>query len=539
MQNVLSSPLSNITGFEKTYVHDLIWEKIDRWSDHIALMCSVTGKSYTYSQLRKVCGKLATSLRKNNLRPRDTIAIVLPNIPELAIIVLAANEAGLCTTLVNPAYTEHEIRKQLVNADVQAVFTFPAKLADIQASIANNSKIKLPIILVNDTTADAAPISGIIKFDDLVCEDIEEFSISQEIGVDYEDTVLLPYSSGTTGIPKGIELSHKNLVANILQFSHPVVFPGRPTTKDYQDIIPVILPMFHSYALIYIIYGYLRAGAKLVCMPRFSVNEFIKLLENHQFTMLHTVPPIIQIMVSNELIKPHYIAHVEVVIVAAASIGKETIAKFQNRFKNTRFIQGYGASELSPVATCGILDTPPSSCGFLIPNTKIRIVGYEDNNLGKNLPPHNVGEIYVQGPQVMKGYYKNPEATASTMDGDWYKTGDLGYYTEDSLLYITGRLKEIIKVNGYQVAPAELEEIIRKCDKVKDVAVIGVAHDKYGEIPKAFIVPVSKENISEDEIKKIVANRVTKYKQLGYVQFITSIPKSASGKILRRELERL
>ncbi|KAL6436543.1 hypothetical protein ACFW04_004782 [Cataglyphis niger] len=168
----------------------------------------------------------------------------------------------------------------------------------------------------------------------------------------------------------------------------------------------------------------------------------------------------------------------------------------------------------------------------------MRIVGTRQDNLGKNLIPHEVGEIYIRGPQLMKGYYKNPQATADTMDGDWYKTGDLGYYTEHGL-YVQGRLKEIIKVKGFQVAPIELEEVIRGHDKIQDVAVLGVAHDMYGEIPKAFVVPKKGVRISENELKEYVARHVAKFKQLGYVQIVESIPKTASGKILRRELKKL
>lgn len=175
---------------------------------------------------------------------------------------------------------------------------------------------------------------------------------------------------------------------------------------------------------------------------------------------------------------------------------------------------------------------------LLIPNTQMRIVGIQEDNLGKNLISRQMGEIYIRGPQVMKGYYKNPQATADTMDGDWYKTGDLGYYCEDGL-YVKARLKEMIKVKGFQVAPPELEEVIRGNDKVQDVAVIGVAHAKYDEIPKAFVVPKPGVKINEDEIKEYVAERVAKFKHLGYVQFVESIPKNPSGKILRKELAKL
>ncbi|XP_012227367.2 uncharacterized protein [Linepithema humile] len=538
-QNIVSSGLPDVTGFENIYLHDFIWEKVGRWWNHTALVCSETGRSYTYAELRKACGRLATGLRKSDLLPGDTIAIVLPNIPEFVIILLAAHEAGLRTTLINPTYTEHEIAKLLDTADAQAVFTFPSKFTDVQMSIKKNSKIKLPIVIVNDGTG-AASISGTIKLDDLMHDNIEEFSISQKTDVNYDDAVILPCSSGTTGLPKVVEITHRNYVANIMQSKHPVFFPGLEATEYHQDIIPVILPMYHSYGLIFSTYCFLRIGAKVVCMPNFSTSKFIKLLESHQFTVLHTVPPIIQMMANDERITPEHVASVKQIVVGAAPIGEESLLQFRNRVSDTvPIIQGYGATELSPLCTFGTSDTPITSCGYLIPSTKMKIIGKEDTNINKNLGPKEIGEIYIQGPQVMKGYYKNPKATADTMDGDWYKTGDLGYFTENGLLYVTGRLKEMIKVKGHQVTPTELEEVIRGYDKILDVAVIGVPHDKYGEIPKAFVVPKPGINIHENEIKEFVAKRVAKIKHLGYVQILENIPKTASGKILRKDLQKL
>ncbi|XP_071626947.1 uncharacterized protein [Temnothorax longispinosus] len=537
-QNVVSSRLPDVSGFENIYLHDLIWEKIGRWSNRTALVCVNTGRSYTYGQLRKACGKLATSLRKCKFLPGDTIAIILPNIPEFAIIALAANEAGLRTTLISPAYTKYEIKRQLENVEAQAIFTFPAKYVAIKASIEKNSKIRLPIVIVNDGT-DASSISGTIKLDDLMREDIEDFSVSQKTGISCEDTVFLPYSSGTTGMPKGIETSHRNIVANILQSANPIFCLGE-ANEHYQDIIPLILPVHHFFGLIVSLYYYLRIGAKLVCLPQFSIEGFTKLLENHRCTVLHVVPPIVQIMTQNERITSRHVESLRLILSGAAPLGEKSIAKFQSRFTNAvTFRQGYGASELSPIATIGTADVSPTSCGYLIPNTQMRIVSTQDDTPGRNLGLREVGEIYIRGPQVMKGYYKNPKATADSMDGDWYKTGDLGYYTEDGLLYVQGRLKEMIKVKGYQVAPIELEEVIRNYHDVQDVAVIGVAHDNYGEIPKAFVVPKSGVKINENDLKKFVAERVAKYKRLGYIQVIESIPKTISGKILRKELKNM
>ncbi|XP_032681987.1 4-coumarate--CoA ligase 1-like [Odontomachus brunneus] len=537
-QNVVSSGFPDVTDFESVYLHDFIWENIGRWSNKTALVCSMTGRSYTYSQLRKACGRLATSFRKN-LFPGDTIAIILPNMPEYPIIILAANEAGLTPTLINPAYTIYEIKRYLELSGAKAVITWPTKYADVQASIKENPTIKLPIIIVNDGIEDDL-IPRTIKLTDMMRDDIEEFSVSQKTGVSYENTVLLPFSSGTTGLPKGVELSHRNIVANVRQFLHPELFSAVEATESHQDVLPVMLPMYHMFALVISMITYLRIGGKLVCMPKFSQNEFIKVLEEYPITQLQVVPPIVQMLVYNERITPRHVKHIKSILSGAAPIGDESIAMFQSRISDSViFCQGYGMSEASPVIAVSCGNTPPASCGYVIPNTQLRIVGQNDDNRDKNLGPREMGQIYIRGPQVMKGYFKNPESTADIMEGDWLKTGDLGYYTEEGLIYVHGRCKELIKVQGFQVSPSELEEVIRPYDKIQDVAVIGVPHDKYGEIPKAFVVPKPGMKVDEDDLKKFVAERVAKFKQLGYVQIVDSIPKSAAGKILRKELAKI
>ncbi|KAK2580331.1 hypothetical protein KPH14_001229 [Odynerus spinipes] len=535
--NIVSSSFPDVSGYDNLLVHELVWTDMHKWSNKTALVCSATGRSYTYHQLRKLTGRLATSLRKANLSPRDTVAVVLPNIPEYAIIVLAASEAGLRATLVNPMYTHIEVAKQLKDSETSAVITIPALYPLIKQSIQNNPHVKLPIIVVNDGSSQIP--SDAIRFDDLVRDDIEEFSKNEKSIVTAEDDVYLPYSSGTTGLPKGVQLSHRNIVANLTQVGCPQLYPGVYTSETEQDVIPMILPMFHIYGLTILLIGFLRMGAKLVCVPQFSVPEYMKILVNHKPTLLYLVPPIVQMMAINEQITSRHVENVRLIVSGAAPIGEEFISIFRKRVTDSaNFIQGYGLTETSPAISLS-KNAPSDSVGYIIPNTQIRIVKYEENGVSRNVGANEMGEIYIRGPQVMKGYFKNPQATKDSMDGDWFKTGDLGKVNEQGLLYIQGRFKELIKVKGFQVAPAELEDIIRGLDKVQDVAVIGVSHEKFGEIPKAFIVPKKGVTISADEIKDYVAKHVAEYKHLGYVQCIQQIPKSAAGKILRRELQNI
>ncbi|KAH0537703.1 4-coumarate--CoA ligase 2-like [Cotesia glomerata] len=538
--NIFKSFVPCVDGFQGLLLHQCIWKNIDKWWNKTALINAVTGKSYTYRELKKLSGKFATSLRKNNLRPGDTIAVVLTNVPEYAIVVLGASEAGVCATLINPAYTAEEIKKQLENSEAAAVVTLTSNYPIVAESIKGNSVIRLPIIVIEERTDSPTPENS-INFKDLIGDGVEEF---EKTGLQTErnpetDTVFLPYSSGTTGLPKGVELTHRNVVANMFQERVKEVTASREAIGDHQEILPVFLPMYHIFGLVVCMLNYLGLGGKVICMPSFSSTALLEVMNKHKITSMYVAPPIVQMLANDDRFTKRHIESIKLITCGAAPTGEEVIAKFLNRVgTQVNFAQGYGLTETSPVISKSV-SAPLESSGILVPNTEVRIVGHEEHNRGNNLGVDETGEIFVRGPQVMKGYFKNPKATADTMEGDWFKTGDLGSFDDKGHLYIRGRLKELIKVQGYQVAPSELEDIIQGHEKIADAAVIGVLHERYGEIPKAFIVPKANMLIDGQEIKDYVAKRVAKYKQLGHVVIIDKIPKSAAGKILRRELQKI
>ncbi|XP_008557378.1 uncharacterized protein LOC103578173 [Microplitis demolitor] len=539
--NIFKSIIPDVDGFQGLFLHQCVWKNVDKWWNKTALVCAVTGRSYTYGELRKLSGKFATSLRKNNLRPGDTVAVVLTNVPEYAIIVMGASEAGVRLTLINPAYTANEMKKQLENSEAVAVITLTSKYPIVAESINGNSSIRLPVIVIEDGITSTPIPEGCINFKDFIGKGIEEFEkTGQRTEQNTEtDTVILPYSSGTTGLPKGVELTHRNIVANIFQVRVKELTTSEEAIGDHQEVLPVFLPLYHIYGLVICLANYLSLGAKIICMPQFSSTALLDVFEKHKITILYIAPPIVQMLANDDRFTTRHLERVKLIMSGAAPTGEEVIAKFLNRAgPHINFTQGYGLTETSP-AICKSKRAPIESSGFLVPNTQVRIVGHEENNKGKNLGVNETGEIFVRGPQVMKGYFKNPKATADCMEGDWFKTGDLGSVDDEGHLYIRGRLKELIKVQGYQVAPAELEDIIQGHEKIADAAVIGVPHERYGEIPKAFIVPKTNMIIDEQEVKDYVAKRVSKYKQLGHVVVIDKIPKSAAGKILRRELQKL
>lgn len=434
-------------------------------------------------------------------------------------------------------YTSSEIAKQLINSEARAIFTTTQLYPIVKDSIRSNPYLRLPIIVINVDNKESPPDT--IKFEDLTRDDIEEFSKNEKSDVDSEDEVLLPYSSGTTGLPKGVQLSHRNMVVNIMQIGCSHLRLGVFADEAEQDVVPAILPFFHIYGLSVVLVSFLRTGSKIVCVPQYSMSEYVKILTNYKPTLLYLVPPIVHAMTSNEEIGPRHVESVRHIVCGAAPMGKESISTFRSRVSDTvTIVQGYGLTETSPVVTLS-KDAPSDSVGYVVPNTQLRIVKHKENGASENLKVNEIGEIYVRGPQIMKGYFKNPQATKDAIVDGWFKTGDLGSVNEKGLVYIQGRFKELIKVKGFQVSPSELEEIIKGLDKVEDVAVIGVPHEKYGEIPKAFIVPKKGVAISASEVKEYVAKHAATYKQIGHVQCIDQIPRSAAGKILRKVLQNL
>lgn len=537
--NVVYSSFANISGYDRWLIHEFVWRDFEKWSDRTAVVCAETGRSYSYGQLKRLSERLASSIWKLNILPGETVAVVLPNIPEFPIIALAMCEAGVQATFVNPTYTVKELRRQIEDSRSTAVFTVPSTYSRVKSSIENNPNIKVPIIVIDDGTP--RDFDGYVKFEELLTEDATASKRrSRPTGRNTSDTAFIPYSSGTTGLSKGVELSHQNIVANVMQFETKELFPLIPTTATYQDVIPGIIPFFHIYGLVTILLIVMRSGAKLVCMPKFSLEVMVNVLRNHQPTLMHVVPPLVQLMILSDRFKKDDFKALNLLITGAAPIGEKSLSAFRDKYGDIPVIQGYGLTESAPGISFGMKDTPLDSVGYLLPNTQMRIVGRDDDdNYTGNLGCNSAGEIWVRGPQVMKGYYRNPKATADTKEGEWLKTGDLGMYNEQGQLFIQGRFKELIKTKGFQVPPAELEEILRTHEQIEDVAVIGIDDDVCGQIPKAFVVTKGNKAVTEDEIKDFVAAQVVEYKRLAMVQFIDQIPKNASGKILRRQLQNM
>jgi acyl-CoA synthetase (AMP-forming)/AMP-acid ligase II len=342
-----------------------------------------------------------------------------------------------------------------------------------------------------------------------------------------EDLVVLPYSSGTTGLPKGVMLTHRNLVANLCQMEGLDYFTAN-------DTLICVLPLFHIYGLVVILNMGLHKGSPIVTLPRFDLEQFLRAVQDYKVTMAHIVPPIVLMLSNNPLVDEYDVSSLHTLFSGAAPLGEALTRACMERL-NCKIRQGYGMTETSPVTHSSPSDPAKvkfGSVGVLAPNTECKIVNLET---GEPVPPRTEGEICVRGPQIMKGYLNRPEATATTIDADgWLHTGDVGFVDEDGHFFIVDRAKELIKYKGFQVAPAELEAILLKHPAVADCAVIPCPDDEAGEVPKAFVV--CKGEVSAQAIMDFVAVEVATFKRLRYVEFIDKVPKSASGKILRRVL---
>jgi acyl-CoA synthetase (AMP-forming)/AMP-acid ligase II len=339
---------------------------------------------------------------------------------------------------------------------------------------------------------------------------------------------VLPYSSGTTGLPKGVMLSHRNLVANLLQGGDLLqIQPGSATLA--------ILPFFHIYGMMVLMNTYLVSGATLVTLPRFDLETSLRLIAQHRMDTLMVVPPLVLALAKHPMVDQHDLSSVKMIMSAAAPLGVELASACAARL-GCEVMQGYGMTELSPITHLTPRgDSRAGAVGRTVAMTMSKIVDPEtQQELGIDTP----GELLVRGPQMMQGYLNNPEATARTITPDgWLRTGDLARIDADGYLWILDRVKELIKVKGFQVAPAELEAILLGHAEIADCAVIGAPDDEAGERPMAFVVRRAGTEISEDGVKAVLVGQVASYKQLSAVRFVETIPKTASGKILRRHLK--
>jgi 4-coumarate--CoA ligase len=507
MSHVFHSPLADVE-IPEVPLTEFVMRTAAQHPDRPAMIDGPSGRTYTFAQLADAIARLAGGLQARGFGPGSTLAIMAPNIPEYAVVFHAVATCGGTITTVNPTYGAEEVRFQLNDAAATLVITVPMFAETAKEAMEGSPATELTVI-------------GEPSFDELFGEP------GQQVTIDvHENVLVLPYSSGTTGLPKGVMLTHYNLVANLAQ-SDSIL------TYDDGEVALAVLPFFHIYGMQVLMNGLLANGVTVVTMPRFDMEQGLELIQKHGVTQFFAVPPIVLGLAKHPAVDSFDISSLRKVFCGAAPLGADLAEEASARI-GAAVVQGYGMTELSPIshATVGD-DAKPGSNGVTAPNTLCRVVDPEGNDMGVD----EEGELWIKGPQVMKGYLNNPQATADTIDDDgWLHTGDVARIDGDGHMYIVDRVKELIKFKGFQVPPAELEALIVTHPAVADVAVIGVPDVEAGELPKAFVVLKPGAEATAEDIQGFVAEHVASYKHIRLVEFADEIPKSASGKILRRFL---
>ncbi|MCB0875824.1 MAG: 4-coumarate--CoA ligase family protein [Solirubrobacterales bacterium] len=484
------------------------------FGDEPALIDGPTGRTIGFADFGRMVEALAGALAARGIGRGDVVAIFMPNLPEYAVIFHGVVRANATNTTANPLYTESELGHQLSDSGAKMVFTIQPFLETARKAAEHAGVTE--IVIVGEAEGDEPTLADLIG----------EGSAAPAIEVDpATDLAVLPYSSGTTGLPKGVMLTHRNLIANVLQTD--TVFDIGP-----DDVLIGVLPFFHIYGQTVIMNLGLRNGATVVTMPRFDLDQFLSLVQEHGVTLANVVPPIALALAKHPAIDGADLSSLRVIMSGAAPLGAELSEAVANRL-GVPTVQGYGMTETSPVTHVSPIEPErikPGTIGFPVPGTETRVVDPETREEGTR------GELLIRGPQVMAGYLNNEEATRHTIDEDgWLHTGDVAEVDEDGYFAIVDRLKELIKYKGFQVPPAELEAILITHPAVADCAVIGVPDEEAGELPKAFVV--TSDEVSDEEILGFVAEQVSPQKKIRLIERIEEIPKSASGKILRRQLK--
>jgi acyl-CoA synthetase (AMP-forming)/AMP-acid ligase II len=492
-----------------------VFEGVESRASTTALIDGVTGRVVSYGELYRDIRKFARGLSDRGFRKGDVLAIYCPNVLEYPVAFHGAALLGGIATTINPLYTPAELERQLKDANAKFLITTKTFLANAREGSRGTSVEEIFVLGDNEG---ATPYAALLAND----------GNPPEVKIDAaNDIVALPYSSGTTGLQKGVMLTHRNLSSNLAQVAEVY----REDIRE-DDVAIGILPFFHIYAMMVILNWILRSGASIVILPRFDLEQFLTVLSRHRVSIAHLVPPIVLALAKHPLVDKFELS-LRWVFSGAAPLGVDLSEACAKRLGCMVF-QGYGLTETSPATHL----TPPDdrnrlgSVGFPVPGTECKVV---DPATGDVLGPGKDGELWMRGPQVMKGYLNQPGATAAAIDADgFFHSGDIGHADEDGYFYIVDRLKELIKYKGLQVAPAELEALLLTHPGVADAAVIPVPDEEAGEIPKAFVV--KRGDVTEDELKSFVASRVAPHKKIRLFEMVDQIPKSPSGKILRRIL---
>ncbi|MPQ97843.1 AMP-binding protein [Modestobacter sp. I12A-02628] len=512
-------------------VPDFVLARSAELGDAPALVDGLSGETITHAELGFYVGRLAAALHARGLRKGDVVAVFCPNTIWYPVVFHGIAAAGCVTSPVNSLYTPEEIAFQLKDSGAKVLVTISLFLDRAREATAAHPVDEIVVL-------DGA--EGHTSLRDLLSTDAPAVQVDIDPAT---DLVTLPYSSGTTGLPKGVMLTHRNLVANVAQC--------RPLIDLHAgERIIAVLPFFHIYGLTVLMNQGLQWGGAVVTLPRFDLEQFLRTIQDQKITRAFVAPPIVLALAKHPLVDQFDLSSLVTINSGAAPLDESLAEAAQARLRKgadtgVTIAQGYGMTELSPVShttpdtgrePAGAGPTPKGTVGYAIPNTESRLV---DPATGEDAAPGERGELWVRGPQVMAGYLNNPQATADTLDADgWLHTGDVAVVDEAGRFTVVDRVKELIKYKGYQVAPAELEAVLLTHPEISDAAVIGVRDAESGEEhPTAFVVRTPGSGITADDVMAHAAAHLAPHKKVRRVEFIEAVPKSAAGKILRKDLK--
>jgi acyl-CoA synthetase (AMP-forming)/AMP-acid ligase II len=505
---IFTSPWPSLEPYRPLSVPQLIEAAVRRFGDKPAFL-SPEGHPTTYNEFWAAVKGVARALQRDGLDKGDVVGIYAPNSVEYGVALHGSLLAGATVTTLNPLYREREVEHQLHDAGAKLVFTLgplAAVVKEAQAHIKDARVIELEAIW--DLAKAAAGEPTPVTIDPL------------------NDVAVLPYSSGTTGLPKGVMLSHQNLTANIRQ-----TVALNMTTES--AVVLDFLPFYHIYGMSILLNCGLASGATQIIIPRFEPEGALEIVQRHRVTDLYFVPPAVLAIANQPRLDEYDLSSLRFLMSGAAPLPIE-VARQAAAKLGCVVMQGYGMTESSPLTNVNPMDAPrEGTVGPSVPDTIEKVVSLET---GEELGPGEVGELLVYGPQVMLGYWNNREASKETLTPDgWLRTGDIASADPDGYIRIHDRKKEMIKYKGYQVAPAELEAVLMEHPGVRDAAVIPKFDDEAGEVPKAFIVPRD-PSLDLQSVLAFVAEKVAPYKKIRDIEIVEAIPKNPSGKILRRQL---